>query len=104
LEAEAMLLGIWKNIEDLEDSLNLQELNAILSASREQEYRSNKFAAALKGVDLDKHSAKENQERFDEIERRAHAKLHAMRTGANVEQTERRIELADLGFDLEIEE
>ena len=99
-----MLIGIWKNIEDLEDNLSLPELNAILGASRDREYRQNKFAASLKGIDLDKISAEQNQERFDEIERRAQAKLHAMRTGANVEHTEQRLELANFGFALEIEE
>ena len=99
-----MLLGIWKNIEELEDSLSLPELNAILSASRDREHRSNKFAAALRGIDLDKHSKEQNEERFEEINRRAQAKLHAMRTGADAEKTERQLELADFGFGLEIEE
>ena len=96
MEAEALLLGIWKNIEDLEECLSLPELNAILGAVRDREYRQNKFTAALKGVDLDKHSAEQNQERLEAIERRVQARLSGV--------SEEKLELNELGFDFEFEE
>ena len=99
-----MLLGIWKNIEDLETHLSLPELQAVLSAGRDQEHRRNKFMAALKGINLDEHSKEDTQERFDKIERRAKAKLAAMRTGKSVDETESVMEHDDMGLDLEIEE
>lgn len=34
----------------------MQELTAVLTAKREQEYEQHKFMAALKGIDLDKSS------------------------------------------------
>lgn len=89
------MIGVWKNIEELEECLNLDELQAILDASREREHRQNKFAAALKGVNLDDH---ENtvQQRFDEIQMRAQSKL----TG----ESKDKIELDVFGLDVEIEE
>ena len=48
-----MLLGIWKNIEELEDNVNIHELEKIVEAAREAEFRRNKFLAALNGVDLE---------------------------------------------------
>lgn len=60
LESEAFLVGAWKSIEELESSLCLSELMAILEARREQDYSSKKFAAALKGVDLDKQTGQED--------------------------------------------
>lgn len=55
----------------------MDELQAILSASREQEHRRQKFAAALKGIDLDAESNKSNSS-FDEVKRRAEAKLRGV--------------------------
>lgn len=56
LEAEAFLLGIWKDYEDLESSLSMPELSATLEAKRELDYQEKKFLAAIQGVDLDKQS------------------------------------------------
>jgi hypothetical protein len=51
------LLGHWKNFDELESSLSIDELNALLKASRDKEEREMKFFAAINGVELD-----ENQE------------------------------------------
>lgn len=90
-----MLLGIWKNIEDLEDSINLPELHAILNASREREYRQNKFMAALKGIDLDDKDKVDAKERFEEVQRRVQAKLSG--------KTEQQLEMDELDLDFEVE-
>lgn len=60
LESEAFMLGIWKDYEELEMSLSIQELTAILERKREMEYDDKKFMAALQGVDLDQQSGKQN--------------------------------------------
>lgn len=52
LEAEAFLLGIWKDYEELESSLSMPELMATLSSKRELDYEEKKFLAAIQGVDL----------------------------------------------------
>jgi hypothetical protein len=61
LEAEAFLLGIWKDYEDLERSMSLPEIVATLDAKRESDYNDKKFFAAIEGVDLDKQSGKQDE-------------------------------------------
>lgn len=92
LESEALLIGTWKNIEELESVLTLQELEAIIAASREAEYRQQRFAAALKGIDIDK-GEEDAKERFERAKRRAEAKL----TG----RSEEALEFEVLGIDIE---
>lgn len=75
LEAEILLLGVWRNVEDLEESLSLPELQAILEASREKEHREHTFMAALKGIDLNEGVKDNVQDRFDAVQRRAETKL-----------------------------
>jgi hypothetical protein len=58
LESEVFLLGIWKDYEELESSLCMAELTAILDEKRENDYNEKKFLAAMQGVDLDKESGK----------------------------------------------
>lgn len=53
LESEVFTLGIWKNYDELEKSLCIDELMLILSTIRELDYEEKKFMAALKGIDLD---------------------------------------------------
>lgn len=47
------MLGHWKNFDELESSLSIDELNAILNASREKQERDMKFQAAINGIDVD---------------------------------------------------
>lgn len=96
IEAEVLLLGIWKNVADLEESLSLPELEAILKASRDREHRQNTFAAALKGIDLNEGASNDAKERFDEVQRRVEAKL----TGKEKSQ----LDLDVFAFDFEKEE
>jgi hypothetical protein len=70
-----MLLGIWKNVAELEECLSLPELEAMLKASREQENRRNKFAAALKGINLDEEEEDVNM-RQEIVQRRVEARLN----------------------------
>lgn len=58
LELEVFLTGIWKNIDELEESISMPELFGILNAKRKQDYDEKKFLAAMQGVDLDKESGK----------------------------------------------
>jgi hypothetical protein len=53
IESEVFLLGIWKDYNDLEESLSLAEIMAILSSKRELDYEEKKFFAAIQGVDLE---------------------------------------------------
>lgn len=84
-----MLLGIWKNIEELEQNVTLEELNAIVNKSREIKHQQNKFLAAMKGIDLDQST--DQEERFNEVQRRVEAKL----SGKSKDE----IEFQDFGID-----
>lgn len=61
-------MGHWKNYDDLESSLSVEELIVTLNAMREKETNERKFLAALKGIDLDKGSSgSEEVEKQDDI-------------------------------------
>jgi hypothetical protein len=81
-------LGHWKNFEEIEENLTIKELEVILDASRKQEYARQKFAAALKGVDLDE--GKSDTPTFEDIKRRAEAKNRGI--------SEEQLEFADIGI------
>jgi hypothetical protein len=53
LESEVFLLGIWKNFDELESSISIEELMQVLSITRDLDYEEKKFLAALQGIDLD---------------------------------------------------
>jgi len=96
LEVEALLLGKWKNIEELEEFISLPELEAILAKAREKERDHQKFLAAIQGIDLDKYSQEEAEDAFNRVQRRAQARL----TGMSQEM----IEHAEFGMEFEIED
>lgn len=61
---------MFKNFDDLEANLTMQEVSKMLEKAREMKYNDHRFAASLKGIDLDEGKTTE----FDEIKRRAEAK------------------------------
>jgi hypothetical protein len=72
LEAEAFLIGIWKDYEELESSMSMPELTATIKIKRELDYTDKKFAAAMQGVDLDKNSG--NQNAWEDMKARVFSK------------------------------
>lgn len=70
LESEAFLLGIWKDYEDIETSLSMPELVAILETKRENEYSDKKFAAAMQGVDLDEQTGRKEEDPWEAMKAR----------------------------------
>jgi hypothetical protein len=98
LEAEALLIGSWKSIQDLEDNLTLEELHVVIAASREKEQRHNEFMAALKGINLREGDEKQEtaQDRVETMKRRLEARQRGV--------TEEQMELTDdFGIDIEFE-
>ena len=83
--------GAWKNFKELEENLSLPELEQILASAQDIEYQNRKFAAALKGVDLDENAS---NARFDEIKAKTDAQLAGM--------TQDEFEYFDLGIDVEV--
>lgn len=61
---------MFKSFDDLEANLTRQEIVKMLEKAREKKYDDQRFAASLKGIDLDEGRSNE----FDEIKRRAEAK------------------------------
>jgi hypothetical protein len=61
LESEVFLIGIWKDYDELESSLSMQELTATLQIKRELDYNEKKFLAAMQGVNLDESSGAGNE-------------------------------------------
>lgn len=71
LETEAFLLGIWKNFDEMERSISLVELVAIVSSGRELDYEEKKFLAAMQGVDLDSETNKDKgQKEWEDMKAR----------------------------------
>lgn len=70
LESEVFLLGIWKDFNELETSISMPELVAIIGEKRELDYNERKFLAAIQGVDLDKASGKSQGNEWEELKAR----------------------------------
>lgn len=70
LESEVFLLGIWKDYEDLETSLSMPELVAILEQKREADYAEKKFLAAMQGVDLDEQTGNKKEDPWEAMKAR----------------------------------
>lgn len=60
MESEVFLLGHYKNYDELESSLSLEELMATITASRQKEKREREFLAAINGIELSKEEEVEN--------------------------------------------
>jgi len=74
LESEAFLLGIWKDYQELEQSMSITELIATISSKRELDYEEKKFLAAIQGVDLDKNSgSKRGQQEWENLKARVYS-------------------------------
>jgi hypothetical protein len=61
LESKAFLLGIWKDYHELETSISMPELIAILEAKNEADSTDKKFLAAIQGVDLDEGKPRQDE-------------------------------------------
>ena len=70
LETEVFLLGIWKNYDELEKSISIPEITAILNSRRELNFEERKFLAALQGVDLDGQQQEDPQKKWEDMKAR----------------------------------
>jgi hypothetical protein len=71
IESEVFLLGIWKDYNELEESLSLAEIMAILSSKRELDYQEKKFFAAIQGVDIeDSNDSDRGQQEWENLKAR----------------------------------
>lgn len=65
---------MYKNFDELEEEISLGELEALLVKARDVEHDRQRFAASLKGINLDGPNESE-ESRFEAVERRAAARL-----------------------------
>lgn len=61
------MTGIWKNYDELEESISMPELLSTLEARREQGFQEHRFLAALQGVQLPEPGA----DSFDDLKMKA---------------------------------
>lgn len=76
LESEVFTLGIWKNYDELESSISMPELMAIISGRRELDYEEKKFLAAIQGVDIEKNEER-GQKQWEDLKARVFSKGQA---------------------------
>jgi len=85
IEAQVMLLGIYKSFEELEDNLTLEEMNLILKASQEQRESDHRFLAAINGVKLDEDGGSA-ADLFEEMQREVNLELASEQSGKSEEE------------------
>ena len=90
---------MWKDFQELEDSLSMPELNAILTESRKQRYDDRRFIAAVNQIDLE---AGATEDEFARVQQNA-AKRVAALTGEEPETFDPNIREA-MGFGLDYED
>jgi hypothetical protein len=60
-------LGRWKNYDELESDLSLEELMATINSMRDREKRERVFIAAINGIDLGENSAEPDSDIIDNV-------------------------------------
>lgn len=94
--------GAWKSITDMEDNISIDELNVLLDAHRSAVFQQQKFAAALKGVDLgEQKTGGAGEKTFEDIRREAEEEVLGKRAD-NIGSE--RADLAQFGIRVEEEE
>ncbi len=81
LESELFLLGIWKNYDELESSISMPEMMAILESRRELDYNEKKFLAAMQGVDLDEASGTKEEDPWEAMKARVASQVSGIGNG-----------------------
>lgn len=92
LEAQVMLLGIYKSFEELEDNLTIEEMNLILKADAAKEERNHKVMAAVQGLPWG------DSETTGESGEDAMARIKRKAAASAAGKTEEEIELESLGI------
>jgi len=70
IETEVFLLGIWKDYHELEISLSMPELMAIIESKRELDYSEKKFLASIQGIDLEGSDSGGGQKEWEDMKAR----------------------------------
>lgn len=110
-----MQLGIWKSVEELEDSVSIDELHRFYVMKQKEDYENKRFLAAIQGVKMDPYQDPDEGKEvsdFEALKRRADAKRRLILQGKNpddydnikqAESYEDLSELEGIGFGVEWE-
>lgn len=90
--------GAWKSIAEMEESISIDELNALLDAHRLAVFQQQKFTAALKGVDLGEPQSAGGGKTFEDIQREVEQEIFG---SSNLNEKQ---DLAQFGIRVEEEE
>jgi len=74
IESEVFLLGIYKDYEELEASLSLQELISIINMRRDLDYEEKKFLASIQGIDIEGKNGKKEVDPWEAMKARVFSK------------------------------
>lgn len=99
-QRRAFLIGAWPNFDEMENSLTLDELDAIIVGMNEQEADRQRFLAAVNGLDLEE-DRDESLPSADEVRARVAARLAGKSEEEIKAQTEVE-ELASMGIFREV--
>lgn len=93
------VLGTWKSIDELEDSITLQELHRLYLAAHRKEYNDKIFLAALQGVKMEPYDDPDYSEntKFEDVKRRAEERRAELFGGKSSND----LEIEDMGFAIE---
>lgn len=92
IEAQVMLLGIYKSFDELEDNLTIEEMTLMLKVHNEEKDSDRRFLAAVNGIKLDEGG--DAGELFDQMQKEVEVELEAAATGKSEEE----IDLAAFGI------
>jgi hypothetical protein len=70
IESEVFLLGIYRDYEELESSLSLQELISIVNMKRDLDYEEKKFLASIQGIDIEGKGSKKEVDPWEAMKAR----------------------------------
>lgn len=115
IEEYVLQLGIWKSLEELEDSISIDELHRFYIVKQREDYEQKRFLAAIQGVKMDEYQDPDEvseKSDFEAVKKRADIKRKLILQGkdpndyANIEEMESLSDLEGLeeaGFGVEWE-
>ena len=73
LEEYVFQIGSWHSLDELEDSVTLEELHRLFVSQQRRDHQQRQFAAALKGIEIDPFDDPDNKEAtsFEDVQDRA---------------------------------
>lgn len=71
-------MGLWKNFDELEENVNIEELNLLIDNKHQEEFKQFQRAASLKGIEVKDPNEETAQERFERVQNEAVAEARGV--------------------------